>query len=171
MYKGIINGKAFNVEPDTDTTETGKGQWLVNGNLLSWDVRSLGNGNYHILCGDKGFQAEVVKIDRESKTVDLTINGRKYSVQLRDKFDLLLEKMGMNTVSAAKVNTVKVPMPGLIIDLRVKAGDAVKTGDPLLVLEAMKMENIIKAHGDGVVKLVKIKKGDSVEKNQVLIDF
>jgi biotin carboxyl carrier protein len=77
----------------------------------------------------------------------------------------------MHSRTAAKVNTVKAPMPGLIIDLRVKAGDTVKEGDPLLVLEAMKMENIIKAHGDGTVKQVKIKKGDSVEKNQVLIDF
>ncbi len=176
MYKSIINGKPFNIEPvekgpDASSTQTGNGHWLVNGNPLDWDIRSLGNGNYHILHANKGFQAEVVKIDRESKTVDLTINGQKFSVQLRDKFDLLLEKMGMNTVSAAKVNTVKAPMPGLIIDLRVKAGDTVKTGDPLLVLEAMKMENIIKAHGDGVIKQVKIKKGDSVEKNQVLIDF
>ncbi|MBY0435500.1 MAG: acetyl-CoA carboxylase biotin carboxyl carrier protein subunit, partial [Cyclobacteriaceae bacterium] len=70
-----------------------------------------------------------------------------------------------------KVNAVKAPMPGLIIDLRVNAGDTVKTGDPLLVLEAMKMENIIKAPGDGTVKQVKIKKGDSVEKGQLLIEF
>ena len=62
-------------------------------------------------------------------------------------------------------------MPGMIIDLRVKAGDQVKAGDPLLVLEAMKMENIIKAPGEGTVKQVKIKKGDTVEKNQVLIEF
>ncbi len=176
MYKGIVNGKSFNIESaeagqDPNTAQAGKDQWLVNGNPLAWDVRSLGNGNYHILHGDKGFQAEVVKIDRELKTVDLIINGQKYNVQLRDKFDLLLEKMGMTSHAAAKVNSVKAPMPGLIIDLRVKDGDAVKEGDALLVLEAMKMENIIKAHGDGVVKQVRIKKGDSLEKNQVLIDF
>ncbi len=62
-------------------------------------------------------------------------------------------------------------MPGLIIDLRVKDGDAVMPGDPLLILEAMKMENMIKASAAGIVKSVKVKKGDSVEKNQVLIEF
>ncbi len=67
--------------------------------------------------------------------------------------------MGMNNSSAGKVNNIKAPMPGLIIDLKVKVGDEVKQNDALLILEAMKMENIIKSPGDGVVKAVKIKKG------------
>jgi biotin carboxyl carrier protein len=62
-------------------------------------------------------------------------------------------------------------MPGLIIDLKVKAGDAVKPGDQLLILEAMKMENILKSQGEGTVKTVKVNKGDTVEKGQVLIEF
>jgi biotin carboxyl carrier protein len=90
---------------------------------------------------------------------------------MQDKFDLLLEKMGMNASASGKVNNIKAPMPGLIIDLRVKDGDLVKAGDPLLILEAMKMENIIKSPGEGVVKSVKVKKGAGVEKGQVLIEF
>jgi biotin carboxyl carrier protein len=164
MYKAIVNGKAFEIVPHQEN-------WLVNGNPLSWDVTSLGNGHYHILYNNKGYRAELVKIDREAKTVDLKINDFNYPIQLRDKFDILLEKMGMNASSAGKVNVIKAPMPGLIIDLRVKTGDTVKGGDPLLVLEAMKMENIIKAPGEGVVKQVKIKKGDTVEKGQLLIEF
>jgi biotin carboxyl carrier protein len=164
MYKATINGKAFEIVPDEEN-------WLVNGNPLSWDVTSLGNGHFHILYKDKGYQAEVVKIDKEAKTVDLKINGINYALQLKDKFDLLLEKMGMNAGTAGKLNVIKAPMPGLIIDLRVKAGDTVKAGDPLLVLEAMKMENIIKAPGEGIVKNVKVKKGDTVEKGQLLIEF
>lgn len=164
MYKALLNGKSFDVTIDQET-------WSVNGKPLSWDVTSLGHGHYHVLLNNKGYTAEVVKIDREAKVVELKINGQKHSVQLRDKFDLLLEKMGLSGAAASKVNAVKAPMPGLIIDLRVNAGDTVKTGDPLLVLEAMKMENIIKAPGDGTVKQVKIKKGDSVEKGQLLIEF
>ncbi len=164
MYKAQIGQKAFDIERDHETL-------VVNGNPLDWDLTSLGNGHYHILYRTKGYRAEVVRTDREAKTVELKVNGRKYTIQLRDKFDLLLEKMGMTNSTAAKINVIKAPMPGLIIDLRIKVGDFVKAGDPLLVLEAMKMENIIKAPGEGTVKQVKIKKGDTVEKGQLLVEF
>jgi biotin carboxyl carrier protein len=164
MYKATIDKTSFELEPSD-------GSWVVNGDPIAWDISSLGNGHYHILHQQKGYRAEIIKIDREAKVVELKINGKKYSVQLKDKFDLLLEKMGMTGTSASKVNVIKAPMPGLIVDLRIQAGDSVKAGDALLVLEAMKMENIIKAPGDGVVKQVKIKKGDSVEKGQLLIEF
>ncbi len=164
MYKAQIGQKAFDIERDHETL-------VVNGNPLDWDLTSLGNGHYHILYRKKGYRAEVVRIDREAKTIELKVNGRKYTIQLRDKFDLLLEKMGMTNSTAAKVNVIKAPMPGLIIDLRIKVGDFVKAGDPLLVLEAMKMENIIKAPGEGTVKQMKIKKGDTVEKGQLLVEF
>jgi biotin carboxyl carrier protein len=62
-------------------------------------------------------------------------------------------------------------MPGLILDLKVAPGDVVKKGDVVLILEAMKMENSIKSPGDGVVKEVKVSLKQSVEKNQVLIQF
>ena len=62
-------------------------------------------------------------------------------------------------------------MPGLVLDIRVVEGDAVKKGDPILVLEAMKMENIIKSPTDGIVKKINVKKGVAVEKSQVLIHF
>lgn len=164
MYKAHIEGKTFDIE-------TGSDNWVVNGNPFEWDFAVLGNGHFHILHHNKGYQAELVSLDRETKTVELKINTIKYTVQLHDKFDMLLEKMGMNTSAAGKVNVIKAPMPGLIIDLRVKIGDAVKQGDPLLVLEAMKMENVLKAPGEGIVKNVKVKKGDTVEKSQVLIEF
>jgi biotin carboxyl carrier protein len=113
----------------------------------------------------------IVKTEAASKTVVIKIDGQNYTVELKDKFDVLLEKMGMSQSGVSKVNHIKAPMPGLIIDLKVSVGDRVKTGDHLLVLEAMKMENILKSPGEGVVKKVTVKKGDSVEKGQVLVDF
>jgi biotin carboxyl carrier protein len=112
-----------------------------------------------------------VKADRATKTFQFKINNTIHAVEVKDKFDLLLEKMGMVNGAATKINNIKAPMPGLVIDLKVKAGDEVKAGDPLLILEAMKMENILKSPGEGTIKNVKTKKGDSVEKGQVLIEF
>jgi len=89
----------------------------------------------------------------------------------------------MNSAGGNKLNVIKAPMPGLIVDLKIQVGDNVKQGDAVLILEAMKMENILKSPGEGVVKnLIKspgegvvknlnVKKGDSVEKGQVLIEF
>ncbi|MDR1984765.1 MAG: biotin/lipoyl-binding protein [Prevotellaceae bacterium] len=76
------------------------------------------------------------------------------------------------TPSAAQTggaNTIKSPLPGVIIDVCVKVGDAVKTGQKLFVLEAMKMENNINAENDGKVTEIKVNKGDSVLEGADLI--
>jgi len=164
MYQAQFEGKSFTIQPLSDGME-------VNGQKMEWDLVSLGNGQFHIRYQQRSYPAEVVRIDRETKTVELKVRGQRYNVRLRDDVDLLMEKMGMNAASGSKVNSIKAPMPGLIIDLRVQPGDEVKPGDALLILEAMKMENILKSPGAGTVKKVKIKKGDSVEKGQVLIEF
>ena len=82
-----------------------------------------------------------------------------------------LDKMGMSAGADEKMDSVKAPMPGLVLDILVEAGQAVNKGDNLLILEAMKMENIIKASGNGVVKSININKKDAVEKNQLLIEM
>jgi biotin carboxyl carrier protein len=143
----------------------------IDGVAFPVDMVRLSDDKYHIIYNGQSFSAEVIEISKQSKTVTIKINGTIQVVQLKDKFDLLLEKLGMNNTASTKINNVKAPMPGLIIDLRVSAGQTIQAGDSLLILEAMKMENIIKSAGDGVVKRVNVKKGDSVEKGQVLIEF
>jgi biotin carboxyl carrier protein len=164
MYKASVNEKKFEITINDHGL-------IVNGEALVWDLVKISEGYFHILYKNKSYRAEAVKSDAATKSFTFKINGRNYTVDLKDKFDLLLEQMGMNNTAAGKINHVKAPMPGLIIDLKIKAGDQVKAGDPLLILEAMKMENILKSPGEGIVKNVKIKKGDSVEKGQVLIEF
>lgn len=164
MFRATVNEKVLEITSDSD-------QLTINNEPLNWDLLQIQEGYFHILHKNKSYRAEIVKTDPSTKSFTWKINGRIYTVQLQDKFDLLLDKLGMSNAAGSKVISIKAPMPGLIIDLKVNAGDSVKQGDPLLILEAMKMENIIKSPGDAVVKSVKIKKGDSVEKNQVLIEF
>lgn len=165
MLKVIINEQqAFEVETKNETT-------TLNGQPFAWDLVALDNGHFHIIKDDRSFNAEVVEANYADKSFKVKINETIYNVAAKDRFDLLLEQMGINNSTKNKVNNLKAPMPGLIWDIKVQVGDVVKAGDVVLVLVAMKMENALKSSGDGVVKSIKVNKGDSVDKNQVLIEF
>ncbi|QMW05870.1 acetyl-CoA carboxylase biotin carboxyl carrier protein subunit [Spirosoma foliorum] len=147
-----------------------EGQTL-NGELFAWDLVKLSDRTFHILHQNRSFTAEVLELNTAEKTVTLKINGHIYPVKLKDRFDQLLEKMGMGTLASAKINELKAPMPGLIVGISVQPGDEVRKGDSLLILEAMKMENMLKAPADATIKTIRVSKGDRVEKGQVLVEF
>lgn len=164
MFKASVNNSVFEIE----SSDAG---WIVNNQVFDWNLQPVAKGIFHVIHNHRSYTAEVVKADAVTRKFEIKVNGNIYVVDVKDRFELLLEKLGMSGAATSKVNNIKAPMPGLIIDLKVKAGDTVKPGDTLLILEAMKMENIIKSPGEAVVKNVKVKKGDSVEKNQVLVEF
>lgn len=164
MYRATISESVFEVQKR-------KEHWLVNHQVQDWQLTKIRDRHFHLLFQNQSFKVELVHIDEGAKTIQLKLNNRPVEIQLMDKFDLLLDKLGMNFSKGTTAQDLKAPMPGLIFDVKVNEGDVVKKGDALLVLEAMKMENILKSPGDGTVKSIKIKKGQSVEKNQVLIQF
>lgn len=161
MYKVSVNGnESFSVEGNT-----------INGQAVLTDIIALEERFFHILSDSKSYNIEVVKADKTSKIITLKVNGNLYEVSAKDKFDLLMDQMGFSAGAAGKIRDLKAPMPGLVIEIRVNAGDTVKKGDPIIVLEAMKMENVLKASGEGIVKSIEVQKSQSVEKGQVLIIF
>lgn len=165
MYQTSVNDReTFTV----DFTPEGPS---LNNTPFDWNLVRLSDRMFHILRHNQSYQAEIITIEPETKSVTLRINQAMYQVQLKDRFDLLLEQMGMSSASASKVNDIKAPMPGLIVGVSVEPGSVVRKGDIVLILEAMKMENAIKAPGDGTVRTIRIAKGDRVEKNQVLLEF
>ena len=143
----------------------------LNGQPFAWDIANLGEGRFHVLHEGRSYNAEVVEADYATKIIVLKINGQRVELSAKDRFDLLLERLGMSNAATVKVNELKAPMPGLIVDIRVEPGQAVLKGDPLLVLEAMKMENILKASADGIVSSIKVALRDNVQKGQVLVQF
>lgn len=147
------------------------GTVTVNGQPFHWDLLPLGHGRYHAVHENRSYTVELVSADHATKTVVLKLNGQQLELQAKDRFDLLLDKLGMSNAASSKVNELKAPMPGLIVDIRVAPGQTVQKGDPLLVLEAMKMENILKAPGEGTVAAIKVNLRDNVTKGQVLIQF
>ncbi len=164
MYTTTLNSQPVTI----DFTASGP---VLNGEPVNWDLVKLTDRTFHIIHQDRSYTAEVLEMNTAEKTVSLKINGHIHYVQLKDRFDLLLEKMGMSNAASTKINELKAPMPGLIVGISIQPGDVVSKGDSLLILEAMKMENNLKAPGDGTIKTIRIAKGDRVEKGQVLVEF
>ncbi len=138
---------------------------------LQLDIKPQGDDSWHILKNKKAYIAKVVATDFAHKKIQLSLNGKTFQVSIADDYDRLVKQLGLSVVSSVKVNEVKAPMPGLVLDIAVEVGQEVKKGDGLLILEAMKMENVIKSVGDGVVKEILIEKGTAVEKGQLLIQM
>jgi len=165
MYKLTIN-EQFNYETDR------KGeQLLINGGATTADISQLNPGMYHVINNLQSYNVEVVSFNPAEKTAAIKVNNNTYNITAKDQFDILLDKLGLSNLNSARVSEIKAPMPGLVLKVFVTEGMEIKKGDNLFVLEAMKMENIIKAPTDVTVKTIKIKPGDKVEKNQVLMMF
>ncbi len=142
----------------------------VNGKPVELDAFSKHKGTLNILYKNRSYRAELVGYDESEKIATVKLNARQFEVALKDTADTLLEQLGI-TGKTLKVQNIKAPMPGLVLSINIKEGDMVKKGDGLLVLEAMKMENLIKSHSAGKIKKIHIAKGTKVEKNQPLIEM
>ena len=101
----------------------------------------------------------------------VTVEGRRIPVVLRDETAELLDRFGLDAGADAAEREVHAPMPGLVLQVLVEAGQEVKAGDGLVVLEAMKMENELRAPAAGTVAAVHCAPGDAVGKNALLLEF
>ena len=123
-------------------------QLLLNGRSLALPVEAAGAGQWAVTVGGERLEVEVV--DERSRHIrSLTAGGRKQAGAL----------------------TLKAPMPGLVVRVQVQEGDLVAAGTPVVVLEAMKMENQLKAAAPARVASVKVQAGQAVEKGQVLLEL
>ena len=160
MIKATVNGKEFTID--------GKN---LDGKPVEWDLLEVRDNTFHIIMNNKGYSAVLVSHNPEEKTMTINVNGNDYEIAVKDKYDILLQQMGISAKSSTTVNNIKAPMPGLIVNILAPEGTEVKKGDGLLILEAMKMENAIKSPRDGKIKKVHVQLRQAVEKNQVLLDF
>jgi biotin carboxyl carrier protein len=164
MLQATVNQRTLSIESRPEGT-------FVDGEHLPADWTEIRPGVFHVLHGTRSLTVEVRAADYVTKTFTLRVNGTEYAVQLKDRFDQLLDQLGLAGAAAARLEALKAPMPGLIVSVAVEPGQAVKKGDTLLILEAMKMENVLKAATDAVVKAVRVEARQNVEKGQVLIEF
>lgn len=161
-----------NAAPESVELErtTPNGPWRLAGKAAP-DLVKTGPGMYSLVQDGRSFRALVLKQDGEAGTVRVRIGAHCYTVHMQDERLRLMQVLGIDRKAAARAHELKAPMPGLVLKVLVKEGDAVKKNDPLLVLEAMKMENVIKSAGEGVVKQIHAVERAAVEKGQLLLSF
>lgn len=167
MYQIRIGDKSFELKPNAQNPTDG----TLNDREYTLDLRKTGEHNFHVIRDGFSYNVEVIAADPVAKTYTIRVNGESYTMEMQDELDLMLSRLGMQSGANTKINQIKAPMPGLVLHTRVEVGQEVKKDDPLLVLEAMKMENILKSPGEGVVAKIHVEKGQAVEKNQLLITF
>ena len=165
MYK--ITGKSNH----DITPAEGKAEGLLNGEFYQLDVEKLDAITWHIIKDHKSYYVQWVERDVETKQYTLKVNGSEITLGAKNDFDLLLDKMGLANMASAKADVLKAPMPGKVLQVMVTPGQEVAKGEGILILEAMKMENVLKAEQAGVVKSVNVSVGDAVEKNNKLVEF
>ncbi|HEY9535419.1 MAG TPA: acetyl-CoA carboxylase biotin carboxyl carrier protein subunit [Mucilaginibacter sp.] len=165
MYKLKVNNKYdYTIDSIADNL-------LVDNNKAEADIKRLNPNTWHIIEQLKSYNVTLISFDKVAKTAQIRVNNNIYNITAKDRFDLLLDKMGLTDLTSAKVSELKAPMPGLVLKVFAEDGSTVQKGDSLFILEAMKMENIIKSPVDAVVKRVKVKPGDKLEKGQILLQF
>lgn len=167
MYNVKINNNTYQVLPENAPIHQGK----INNEAYNFEYTNKDANNLELTKNGKIYNVEIAQLDLDNKLVVLRINGRKYKTAISDQFDQLLKDLGLEGLTEKKITDLRSPMPGLVVDILVTGGQEVKKGDPIAVLEAMKMENILKSPVDVVIKSINVDKGVAVEKNQVLITF
>ncbi len=134
-------------------------------------IEKLGTDRWHVLYKNRSYEISLIDIEETTSKVRMRINSKLVELKLKSDRQLLLEKMGLSSLTVKKVSEVKAPMPGLVVRCIVEVEQEVEQGDALFVLEAMKMENIIKSPTAGVISQIMVIQGEAVEKNQILIKF
>ena len=160
-YLTTIGEKTYTIDVNKE------GEIVVDGVREHMDLRAIDDaGLYSMIIENKSYEAVVEEGDGEYRVL---INGVLYHALVADeRAKRLAEAAGAFTPSGGEAS-MKSPMPGMIVAVAVKEGDAVKKGQVVLVLESMKMENELKAPKDGTVGSIKVQPRQAVEQGQVLL--
>ena len=140
---------------------------VAEGAVIKWDDHRFFTLNYK---GQKFF-GELLEDQSENNFLKLKINHRVFEVHKEGELDELISAMGLDIPKVRKLKELIAPMPGRIVQVAVSIGQELAIGDEILSLEAMKMENVLKAEGVGIVKAILVNANQIVDKGAVLIEF
>jgi biotin carboxyl carrier protein len=139
----------------------------LDSSTLIWE----NNHFFTFVINGKKFNGEIIEDAQEKGFIKLKINHREFTIQKTNHLDDLIVSLGLDKEKNKKLLQLKSPMPGRIVGTHVQIGSQVNVGDELLTLEAMKMENVLKSDGSGIVKSIEVSEQEVVDKGKVLLTF
>lgn len=113
----------------------------------------------------------IARRDGPRGSYSLQIDGRRYSIEALDERTRAIRDLSAASAGPVGPQPVRAPMPGLMVKIHVKVGDQVAAGQGVAAMEAMKMENELRAPGAGRVRVVHVAVGQAVEKGAMLVEF
>jgi len=168
LYKTqIMSKEEYSVSVDGSAKHV-----ITSDEISQLDIIELPDkSGYHLLHEGRSYNISILEHDPESNTYLLKINDYEYSVNVEDRWSQLIQKMGLDKKANKAISGMAAPMPGLIRSIEVKVGDTAESGSILVVMEAMKMENQLKAPATVTIAEVLIEPGQVVDKGQQLLNF
>ena len=160
LYHVTVNGRELSIGLDAG------GRVMVNGDPLVIDVRQTSEHNFSVIMAGESLN---VLAEKKEELYNVTTAGVVHEVQVISDRDRILSTYARPRGSTVSRLEVHAPMPALVVKVEVAVGDRVTRGSGLLVLEAMKMENEVKAHQSGRVKEIYVGAGKPVEKGELLM--
>ncbi len=144
-----------------------KNDLTIDGKNHRVDFVKLNDGQYSVIFDNEVYEVNVAK--QTNSLFTISAYNEMYDLLIEDEQAQLLKKFTKKESASKKELIVKAPMPGLVLKVEVKVGQAISAGSGLIILEAMKMENEIKSTRSGIVKEIKVAEKIAVEKGEVLM--
>jgi len=141
----------------------------LNGNNHEVELSQLSKYTYLLKVDNNIFHVTSEKLNNQNYS--FTINGSTYNTTVRTNLEEKANEYLQNKAKESGTEIIKSPMPGLIVKILKQVGDNVEVGDPIILLEAMKMENEVRASASGIIKSISTKENASVEKGQALLEI
>lgn len=146
--------------------ENGNGFLYKNDKALDVEFTSLGSGRYSLI---KSNMTYIVNISRKDDSYNVRVAGDQFEVVVEDERTRQVKALVNAAAAVQGEKTIKAPIPGLVVKILANPGDTIEADKGILILEAMKMENVIKAPFDCEIVRIDVKEKDAVTQNQVLL--
>ena len=146
--------------------KNGSSRLYFDDQLLAYEFLALGNNRYSLIYNNTSHLLHIVE---QNGYYHIHIDGEYFAIRVEDERMRALRELVSHSTAGTGEQTIHAPIPGMISKILVKEGQKINAGAPLIILEAMKMENEIRSESDGCIKKIMVEPGKPVDKDQPLL--